>query len=260
MDLADENPTSSKRIWRQFLQALIAEGVDVKLIATIRAGDIVRDEDILPLYKKAGFARILMGIETTDVETLNRIRKGTTVNIDRKAIRLLRKNNILSQVAYVVGFAEETDADYLRGIRQLVSYDPDQINAMYVTPRRWTPFFHENVDRHVVEVDQSRWDYRHQVMATGISPWRVFLWVKMTEVILQLRPRALWRVFAHRDRSIRRGLRWCYGVGTRAWLFELRAFLVRRRNKRRDETTLADFWGRPVGSVEEAHQQDLVQK
>ena len=36
------------------------------LVATIRAGDIVRDADILHLYKKAGFSRILMGVETTD--------------------------------------------------------------------------------------------------------------------------------------------------------------------------------------------------
>ena len=99
----------------------------------------------------------------------------------------------ITQVAYVVGFEEERDFDYLRGLHQLLEYDPDQINAMYVTPHRWTPFYRQCAGRRVVEPDQSRWDYRHLVLATGIPPWRVFLWMKLTEAVLQLRPRALRR-------------------------------------------------------------------
>jgi len=244
VDLADENPTSSRRLWQAFLEALISQHVPVQLIATIRASDIVRDEDILHLYKQAGFSRILMGVETTIATTQARIRKGTRIEIDREAVRLLRRHDILSQVAYVVGFEEETDRDLFRGLRQLLSYDPDQINAMYVTPHRWTPFYRESAGRRIVELDQSRWDYRHQVLATAVPPWRTFLWVKLTELVLQLRPRALWRVLAHRDPKIRKALRWCYGVGRRAWFFEIREFLSRRR-RRFASVTLAGFWGEP---------------
>jgi anaerobic magnesium-protoporphyrin IX monomethyl ester cyclase len=244
VDLADENPTSSQGLWKAFLEALIAEAVPVQLVATIRAGDIVRDADLLPLYKKAGFARILMGVETTEASTQAKIRKGATTATDREAVRLLRRHDILSQVAYVVGFEQETDHTFLRGLRQLLSYDPDQINAMYVTPHRWTPFYRESAGRRVVEPEQSRWDYRHQVLATGIPPWRVFLWVKLTEAVLQLRPRALRRMLAHRDPALRWALRWCYRVGSRAWLFEVRAFFF-RRHQRPPEVTLAEFWGAP---------------
>lgn len=242
VDLADENPTTSKRLWRIFLESLIAENVPVQLVTTIRAGDIVRDADMLHLYKQAGFSRILMGIETVNENTLSKIRKGTTTTTDREAVKLLRQHNILSQVAYVVGFEEETDRDYLHGMRQLLAYDPDQINAMYVTPHSWTPFHRESAARLVIEPDQSRWDYRHQVLATGIPPWRVFLWVKLTEAVLQLRPRALWRVLAHRDPAIRKALRWCYGVGRRAWLFEVVAFLWQRRRPL-DNATLSQHSG-----------------
>lgn len=250
VDLADENPTSSQRLWREFLEALIAENVPVELVATIRAGDIVRDAEMLHLYKRAGFSRILMGVETTNAETQARIRKGATIVTDRQAVRLLRRHDILSQVAYVVGFEEETDRDLLHGLRQLLSYDPDLINAMYVTPHRWTPFYRESAARRVVESDQSRWDYRHQVLATSIPPWRLFLWVKLTEAILQLRPRALWRVLAHRDPGIREALRWCYRVGKRAWLFEVRVFLFQRRRRPAD-LSLAEFCGAPQDAEEE---------
>ncbi len=251
VDLADENPTSSPRLWRAFLEALIAEAVPVQLVATIRAGDIVRDADILHLYKKAGFSRILMGVETTNAGAQERIRKGSTAATDREAVRLLRRHDILSQVAYVVGFEEETDRNLLEGLRQLLAYDPDQINAMYVTPHRWTPFYRQSAVRRVVEPDRRRWDYRHQVLATGIPPWRVFLWVKLTEAVLQLRPRALWRVLAHRDPGARRALRWCYGVGRRAWLFEIGEFLSRGL-RRPAEQSLAEFWGPAQDAEEEA--------
>jgi len=68
---------------------------------------------------------------------------------------------------------------------------------------------------------------------------------------LQLRPRALWRVLAHRDRGLRKALRWCYGVGRRAWFFEVREFL-RRRDRRPVDLSLAEFWGAPQDAEEEA--------
>ncbi len=252
VDLADENPTTSRRLWKTFLEALIAEDVPVQLIATIRAADIVRDADMLHLYKRAGFSRILMGVETVNDETLAKIRKGATTTVDREAIRLLRRHDILSQVAYVVGFEEETDRDYGHGLQQLLSYDPDQINAMYVTPHQWTPFFRASRGRRVIEVRQSRWDYRHQVLATRVPRWRVFAWMKLTEAIVQLRPRALSRVLFHRDPRIRKALRWCYGVGARAWLFEVRAFFFRRRAAC-DDFTVGWFEDMAAEAVEEAH-------
>lgn len=59
-NFADENPTVSKKAWKAFLQALIMENVDVLLVGSTRADDIVRDADNLHLYKKAGVIRFLL--------------------------------------------------------------------------------------------------------------------------------------------------------------------------------------------------------
>ena len=141
INFADENPTVSKKAWRAFLEALIAENVDLILVGSTRADDIVRDADILHLYKQAGWERFLLGMENTDETTLDLIRKGATTATDREAIRLMRQHGILSMATWVVGFEEETDRDHWRGLRQLLSYDPDQIQMLYVTPHRWTPYF-----------------------------------------------------------------------------------------------------------------------
>ena len=197
-NFADENPTASRKAWKAFLEALIATGVKVKLVGSTRADDIVRDADILHLYKKAGVERWLMGIENYDEATLQKIRKGGSTMKDRRAIELLRQHGILSMATWVVGFEEERDRDYLRGLRQLLSYDPDQIQMLYATPHRWTPLFEAEKGRRVIQLDQGKWDYKHQVLlARHVPAWRVIMWVKFIEVVMQMRPRALWRVLFH---------------------------------------------------------------
>src|SRR5215475_1094519 len=252
INFADENPSASRKAWRAFLEALIAEKVTLTLVGSTRADDIVRDADILHLYKKAGFERFLMGMENTEEATWRRIRKGGGTAKDREAIRLLRQHDILSMATWVVGFEEETERDLLRGLRQLLSYDPDQIQALYVTPHRWTPYFRVAANRRVVQTDQRRWDYKHQVLATRhMAPWRLIAWVKFIEFLVQSRPRALWRLVAHRDPKIRHAIRWYYRMGRRVWFHEIWNFLFRDRREK-TSPTLTQFWGAPQDAEEES--------
>jgi len=222
INFADENPTAARAAWEAFLKAMIAENVPLVMIGTTRAGDIVRDADILHLYRKAGVARFLLGMESTDEKTLQAIHKGSTKAIDREAIRLMRQHGIISMAAWVAGFAQETDADYWRTLRQLISYDPDQVQALYATPHSWTPFAVQEGNHRVVQTDMSRWDYKHQVLASANVPnWRVLLWVKSIEAICQLRPKSLFRVLAHPDPLLRAGMRWYSNIGRRVWTYEI---------------------------------------
>jgi anaerobic magnesium-protoporphyrin IX monomethyl ester cyclase len=249
-NFADENPTSSRIHWKAFCEALIAEDVKVILVGSTRAGDIVRDRDILHLYKKAGVQRFLLGMETTDPATLDLIRKGSTTTTDREAIRLLRDNGILSMATWVVGFEEETSKDHIRGLRQLLSYDPDQVQLLYVTPHRWTPFFELAKHRTVIQQNRERWDYKHQVLATRhLAPWQVLAWVKLTEVVLQARPRAVWRTFFQPDRELRDAMQWYTRMGRRVWPFELYNFFFRDRRVE-DGPTLEAMWGAPQAHEE----------
>ncbi len=244
-NFADENPTSSRIHWKAFCEALIAEKVDVILVGSTRAGDIVRDKDILHLYKKAGVMRFLLGMETTDPATLELIRKGSTTTVDREAIRLLRANGILSMATWVVGFEEERSADHIRGIKQLLSYDPDQVQLLYVTPHRWTPFFELAKERRVIQLDRARWDYKHQVLATRhLRPWQVLAWVKLTELVLQTRPSAIYRTFFQPDRKLRDAMQWYTRMGRRVWPSEVRNFFFRDRRVD-DGPTLEAMWGAP---------------
>ncbi len=241
INLADENPTSSRKAWLAFLRAMIAENVKVTIIASTRADDIVRDADILHLYKQAGCLRFLLGLEGTDEATLTTVKKGGTRAKDAAAIQLLRAHGMIGLCTFAVGFEEETDGDYARLLRHLLRYDPDQVMSVFATPHRWTPFHGQSAHRKVVQTDLRLWDYKHQVLETPRVPaWRVFCWVKLIEACLQLRPRALWRVYLHPDPDIRHAMRWYTKMGRGVWLHEWRDFFMRPA---RPGPTVADFWG-----------------
>ena len=171
-----------------------------------------------------------MGMEHTDEAVLAKIRKGGSTSKDREAIRLMRQHGMLSMATWVVGFEEERDRDYWRVLKLLLTYDPDQIQSLYVTPHRWTPLFPAIRHRWVIQRDQSKWDYKHQVLATRhVPPWRVFLWVKFIEFVVQSRPRALWRLMTMKDPKLKHAHKWYYQMGKRVWFHEVFGFLFRDR-------------------------------
>jgi len=225
--LADENPTTDKEVWRAVLEEIVRRRLAIALCGSFRAQDIVRDADILPLYKQAGFTYILMGVETVTDETLGKIRKGSRVDDAYQAVRLLRQHSILSIVDYIFGLEEETPGTLWRGMRGLLRYDGDFVNALYLTPHAWTPLGHQQLkEGTVVEADTWKWDYRHQVLATRyLSPAQLFVGVKLVEALYHLHPRHLWRTLTLRDHTLRRLLRHSQWHTTAVYLYEIVEFV-----------------------------------
>lgn len=242
VNFADENPSSNPKAWRAFLEALIAKKLNLILVASIRADNIVRDADFLHLYKQAGFERFLLGIENYDEVVLEKIKKAGTISKDKEAIQLLRKHNILSMATYVVGFGDEKTIDFYHTLKQLLSYDPDQVQLLYVTPHKWTPYFEEVKEKEIILTDQRKWDYKHQVISTNyLKPWVVILYVKLIELIMQARPKALMRLFFHKDARLRSAMRWYTRIGRRVWIWELyQFFFVTKLEK--DKIKMKEFW------------------
>lgn len=242
INFADENPATNKREWKRFLEALIAKNIGLILVGSVRADNIVRDADILPLYKKAGFERFLLGIENYDAVVLEKIQKAGSVSKDMEAIQLLRKHAILSMATYVVGFGDEKLRDFYNSYKQLRLYDPDQIQMLYVTPHHWTPYFNEIKDAKVIQPDQRKWDYKHQVLETkNLRPWQVLLCVKTIEVLMQMRPKAIKRWLFHPEKRLRKAMFWYNNIGKRVWFHEVFQFFFREERLRKG-VAISEFW------------------
>lgn len=242
VNFADENPSSNISEWIKFLEALNAKKLNLRLIGSIRADNIVRDSKFIPLYKEVGFERFLLGVESYNNDVLSKIRKGGTISKDKHAIKLLRANGIISMATYVVGFGEETLGSFMSSFIQLLKYDPDQIQILYATPHKWTPYFSEIQSKKVILTDQRKWDYKHQVLETSnLKPWQVILLVKMIELLMQARPKSIFRKFFKHDKIYRKSMGWYNKIGARVWFYELFSYFFETKMKTRTEV-LEEFW------------------
>ena len=123
-------------------------------------------------------------------------------------------------------------------------------HLVLVVPAALVGLDHAAAGRQVIQPDQRRWDYKHQVLATRhMPPWRLIAWVKFIEAVVQLRPKALWRTFFQPDARLRHAMRWYAQMGRRVWLHELKNFFLRERRAAAGPT-LEEFWGRPQDADE----------
>jgi anaerobic magnesium-protoporphyrin IX monomethyl ester cyclase len=235
--LADENPTTLPDVWRRFLEELANRRLPVRLFATIRAADIVRDRDILRLYRDAGLLYVLMGIDAIDDEVLRQVKKGSTTREDFLACRLLKEQGIFSIIGHVVGLGGEDRASFRRALSQLRLYDGDYLNAMYATPHAWTPLGGGSLGRRVVQLDRSKWDYRHQVLAEEkLRPWQLFLAVKWLELRFHVTPGRIWSLIRGGDAESRRQRGWVLRHVALVWLAEVAEFLIGRSSAKQPVT------------------------
>ena len=83
-----------------------------------------------------------------------------------------------------------------------------------------------------------------------MPPWRVLIWFKLTEVVLQARPKALYRTYLQRDPGLRHAMRWYSQMGRRVWPYEIINFLLDPLTK--SGPSVAKFWGAPQDAEEES--------
>jgi len=228
--LADENPTTLRSLWNAFLEELARRKLPVYFFTTIRATDIVREKEHLPLWRKAGILYVLMGIESTDEDVIRQINKRSTTRIDFEACRLLKEHGILSVLGHIVGLADETPQSFRLARRQLALYGGDFLNAMYVTPHTWTVFGNEMATASVIQEDLTNWDYRHQILKQSrMSPASIFTNVKWLEAWFHLRPAKIWSMLTQRDPVLRQQYWWTLTHTSMVWLAEIVEFVTRCR-------------------------------
>jgi anaerobic magnesium-protoporphyrin IX monomethyl ester cyclase len=209
----------TNRIFRDFSNRRRRVG-EIPLNVNVTAADIVRDADLLPLYKRAGIDNVVMGVESLDDATVALVRKNNPLDVSRRAVALLREQGIVSLVNIIYGLEEERLTTLARTLRRLLELDADVLNTVYITPHFWTPAGRQVRAEQVTQADQALWTYRNQVVDTPhLRPWQLFLGVKLSEALFHLRPRALLRLLTG-DSRFRRVMGAYLGVGLRVVLAE----------------------------------------
>ncbi|HEY3446467.1 MAG TPA: radical SAM protein [Myxococcales bacterium] len=137
--LTDEYPTGERERWQRLMQRLVEMDLGVDLLLETRAQDIVRDEDLLPLYRKAGVLHVYIGIEATDQATLDFVNKESSVDAGKRALELLRQHGFISETSFVLGFPNETPEHVKETLRLSKLYDPDFAHYLAIAPWPYAP-------------------------------------------------------------------------------------------------------------------------
>ena len=145
--LADEEPTIHRKKFIQFCEELIERQLPVLWGINTRVTDILRDEKLLPMFRKAGLVHVSLGTEAAAQLKLDRFNKETTIAQNKKAIQLLRENGIVSEAQFIVGLENETAETLEETYRMARDWNPDMANWAMYTPWPFSDLFQELGDK-----------------------------------------------------------------------------------------------------------------
>ncbi|MBI5195828.1 MAG: cobalamin B12-binding domain-containing protein [Nitrospirae bacterium] len=141
--IPDEHPTHDRARWERLLDLLIEKDLGIYLLMETRAEDIVRDKDLLWKYKKAGVIHIYIGVEATDQETLDLIKKDVKVEIGLDAIRLIHEHGMITETSFLLGFPHETKKSVAKTLKLSKIYNPDFAHYLALAPWPYADMYKE---------------------------------------------------------------------------------------------------------------------
>ncbi|MEZ4457443.1 MAG: magnesium-protoporphyrin IX monomethyl ester anaerobic oxidative cyclase [Gemmatimonadales bacterium] len=131
--LADEEPTIHRRKFVALCEELIRRDLGIQWGINTRVTDILRDEALLPLYRKAGLVHVSLGTEAAAQLKLDRFNKEIKLDQSKKAIRLLRENGIIAEAQFIVGLRTRRRRRWKRptGWRRTGKPDSSQLELLH---------------------------------------------------------------------------------------------------------------------------------
>ncbi len=163
MILADEEPTINRRKFVALAEELERRNLGIYWGINTRVTDILRDADLLPLYRRAGLVHVSLGTEAASQMNLNLFRKETTIEENKRAIQLLKAHGMVAEAQFIMGMENETPETIEETYRMALDWDPDMANWNMYTPWPFAELFEELGDR--VEVrDYSKYNFVTPIM------------------------------------------------------------------------------------------------
>ncbi|MCU0976375.1 MAG: magnesium-protoporphyrin IX monomethyl ester anaerobic oxidative cyclase [Steroidobacteraceae bacterium] len=145
--LADEEPTINRRKFVALCEELIRRDLPVKWGINTRVTDILRDRDLLPMFRKAGLVHISLGTEAAAQLKLDRFRKETTIEENKLAIKLIKDAGMVAEAQFIMGLENETPETIEETYRLAQDWKPDMANWNMYTPWPFAELFEELGDK-----------------------------------------------------------------------------------------------------------------
>jgi len=140
---------------------------DVTWFVQARCDDIVRNKEVLPKLRKSGLNWVLLGVENSELSTLESFKKGITPDDAKTAVKLLKENDIFAHAMFIIGNRKDTKESISRLREFADELDPDFAMFGILTPFPGNEVYDEAKRNGWIEdTNWSHYDMVHAIMPT----------------------------------------------------------------------------------------------
>ena len=141
--IADESPATSEENWLKLLDLLIEADLGIEILMETRVVDVIRDQDLIDRYKKAGIVHIYVGVESGSQAMLDKFNKDVLVSESKKAIQIINDADIISETSFVLGMPDETKTSIRKTVELAKHYNPDLAFFLTIAPWPYADIYDE---------------------------------------------------------------------------------------------------------------------
>lgn len=177
-EIFDDSGTLTTGAWlKELCAGLVDRGYakKIKYSCNMRFGALGLDDFVM--MKRAGFRLLKFGLESGNQETLDRLKKKTTIQDIKDGCMWAKKAGLTVHLTMIVGFPWETKEDALRTFelaKQLMQCGhADLLQATTVVPYPGTPLYDEALANNGFLFDPKayeRFDMSEEVLKTRMEP------------------------------------------------------------------------------------------
>jgi len=166
--LTDDNFGVGKRA-DELANEIMKKGIseDLMWFTQARCDDIIKYQDTLPKLRKSGLRWVLLGVENSKLSTLDTFRKNISPEDAKKAVKLLKNNDIFGHVMFIIGERKDTAESIAESRKFIKELDPDFVIFAILTPFPGTELFEEAKENKWIEdFNWANYDMAHAIMPT----------------------------------------------------------------------------------------------
>jgi len=161
----DESMVDTARM--KTLAGLIKEaGIKKRYFLYGRSDTIVKNPELFEIWKDAGLERVFVGFEFFRNEDMEYIKKGSTVEQNKEAIRILQANDIEIYASFIIR-PEFTREDFIAFKDYCRELDLSFTTFAVLTPLPGTDFYEEVKDRFITR-NYDMFDFIHTILPTKL--------------------------------------------------------------------------------------------
>lgn len=180
---SDDNITYDTAHFGSICRAIVDNGLNTMMYAIqASAYGIAKNPELVALMERANIRIINLGLESMDPAAIRFMKKATSIEINREAMRLLKKHRMGVNALFIIGFPDDTRDSLRNSMRNLLSMKPDTLFYQFITPYPKTEIRDQLLAEGLVENadDFSKYDgYQCNVRTKHLSSeelWSISAW------------------------------------------------------------------------------------